>query len=793
MKPLLAQRHNHRITAFPKARACRVPGKLRHRKRDHRLAYTRALVSCTEKLPSVKHHVRKRFVSYRKILRGVRREYYPLEHHHSGTFVAGSSQAPTRRAASTCCASQDSSIKRGTHRCENKLRCTEDGRGERSAIENQVITDQKTTKTNNPSAHTTLGAFPAPGVSWCEAEGMEDHCQQWVRGEGKPLAQRRSWLLHLKRIRQEKDARRSEMMVIMEHRMINLKQKLNRGMESLKFTNILTRKINGRFGASGVAVFCFIRDLLVLNTIISLLMWSLLGTPLLGIKGEDDDRVGGWVKHSHRNFSDGASITNAPDLPYEAFYADDLDDQPPANFTDDNFCSPVALTFGDDKVTNCSRFYLDSLMEMKGGIKTWTSPPLVSQILLAKGHLEYSLLFLGRYPAATPQMKYSWAAVHVVGVVVTLAVSLVVVVKRVGQWLCFNASVPGDLALSKMVFCGYDYSLTDKRFIASKQNNLKTEIRATLDEEEFQRSKNRRTHSQLVVLHAKRIAVNCVIFLVVSAGCWVIVMVAKHSLELMNNTNFHDPWMEDMTQFLLSFLDTLTVWLLGLVLPPMLSSLGSVEEYSSRVTLLLFILRNATFRFISIGALVVSQLSVRNDTLSACHSDTPCWETALGQKLYAQVVWDFMMRAVKMFLLLVYRILTLPCALSDDSFLPAFDVTEKVLDVLTLQTLCWLSVPVAPLLPGLVLTSLVVLWLLEMAVALLASRPATRVIQVSRSSALFMVVLAVAWVGAAAHAIAVLGFLTPSLGCGPYRGLDQAWRAFTFATCHLDERWAWLR
>lgn len=71
------------------------------------------------------------------------------------------------------------------------------------------------------------------------------------------------------------------------------------------------------------------------------------------------------------------------------------------------------------------------------------------------------------------------------------------------------------------------------------------------------------------------------------------------------------------------------MWVLGLVLPPVLSALGSLEEYSSRVTMLHFILRSAAVKLISIGTLVVYQLPFV--------VTTSCWETKLGQKLYAQV------------------------------------------------------------------------------------------------------------------------------------------------------------
>lgn len=100
-----------------------------------------------------------------------------------------------------------------------------------------------------------------------------------------------------------------------------------------------------------MAVFSFIQDLLVLNTIISLLMWGLIGTPLLTIMGDEDDMllVGGWMELSSRNFSDDSSITDAPDLPYENSRANDRDYFPHGNFSD---CSPVILTFENTKVKN---------------------------------------------------------------------------------------------------------------------------------------------------------------------------------------------------------------------------------------------------------------------------------------------------------------------------------------------------------------------------------------------------------------------------------------------------------
>ena len=97
------------------------------------------------------------------------------------------------------------------------------------------------------------------------------------------------------------------------------------------------------------------------------------------------------------------------------------------------------------------------------------------------------------------------------------------------------------------------------RFIASKQSILRIEIRAALDEDDFKRSTNRKIPSEMARLHIKRIVVNCMICLVVAAGCLVIVMVTKQSVTLIRSINLDEPWLEVMAQFILSFMDTLTV------------------------------------------------------------------------------------------------------------------------------------------------------------------------------------------------------------------------------------------
>ncbi|XP_069953937.1 transmembrane channel-like protein 7 [Cherax quadricarinatus] len=578
-----------------------------------------------------------------------------------------------------------------------------------------------------------------------------------VRQLEAPLHRRRQRMMHLRQVYKVGAGRVWGERAPAQQLMHVGVQACKNSLDSLKVQNYLQYLINGQFGASGVAVFNLIRDLISLNSLVSVVMCLSLVLPQV-LQEPQPITTAAWV------------ITNT---------------------TNNDNCPPVLISYDNIKVNNCSISYVNSLGSGDNETWIWDSASWVSEMLLGKGRREYSPLFLGFYPVLLVHDNYPVAAAQLLAVVIVFLASLVMVVKRVGQWLRYNPSFWGELTFSKMVFAGWDFNLRHVHCITSKQHVLRNDIRAALDEYQFQRSKSSRTTAQLLKLYVKRLIVNCLIFVAMSVGYMIIVIFTNYRPfleELLNNYYSQDSWQKETLDSLISYLDILTVWLVNLLLPMLLSLLGSLEEYSSRVSMLLFILRNAAIRLISLGVLVASHLIlVSSHSTRDCRSDMPCWETALAQKLYAQLMWDFVIRVVWTALLLTHKLLSIPfTCLKISIFEPEFDVPGRVLDVLTLQTLCWLSVPVSPLLPLLVLVSLCVLLWCDVIVALLTSKSSSHIFQVSHSSAIFMVVMAVSWVGAATVTVVVLFFIPPSLGCGPFRGLSVAWDALAYYTCNLE-------
>ncbi|XP_071547704.1 voltage-gated chloride channel TMC4-like [Panulirus ornatus] len=584
-----------------------------------------------------------------------------------------------------------------------------------------------------------------------------------VRRLQAPLNRRRCQMMHLKQVFKVGAGRAWEARPPVVRLVRDSGRACRRVVDNLQMPGYFLSHISGRYGASGVAVFNLMKDLIHLNLLLSLVLCSWLVAPALyqtKVLGQPLASVHGWITQHDPSESDR--------------------------------CPHVTTTNNNVKVVNCSSIYLETLVS--DSIQSWNKTWWVLELLLGEGRFEHSLLFLGHYPVMMLHDTFPTAAVQLLAVVAVFLASLVMVVSRTGQWLRYNSSVWGGLTFSKIVFTSWDFSLRHKRSVTSKRRMLATAIRAALDEHDFQRSKSERTRTQLVELYATRVAVNCLILLAVSLGCFVIILVTNYREnieELVYDLPLQEIWQRETLISIVRYLDTLVVWLLGLVLPSVLSSLGSLEQYSSRVTMLLFILRSACVRLVSLGVLVASNLSlVGSDSSDDCRPDIPCWETTLAQNLYSQVVWDFIVRVVTTALLLTQRLLS---KFICNKTLLEFDVPSRVLDILSLQTILWLSVPVSPLVPVLVLASLYFMLWLEMLVALLVTKPSRHVFQVSQSSAMFMVVLAVSWVGAAATTVVVFAFVRPSLGCGPFRGLTVAWDALTHYICNLHGSATWLR
>ncbi|KAK7080540.1 hypothetical protein SK128_005572 [Halocaridina rubra] len=536
----------------------------------------------------------------------------------------------------------------------------------------------------------------------------------------------------------------------------------------------LVHKVEGRFGPSGVAYFNFVLDLISLNLLLSLMTMTIVVLPVIYLQEDSNGTgdIGDWFLGWNYNASerwDG--------------------------------CPDVCLTKYNDKITNCSNLYLEQLKQDFNNYSTgsiqYIASGIAMEILMGKGRLEFTHLFLGYYPAYLELTDYPLGGLLVLCTALVFLSSLIPIVLKIGQWLRYNTTVREGAVFSKIVFTGYDFSLRHLGAICTRQMILKTELLSALNEDEFQRSKANRTSCEKSWIFVKRIIVNVVIQFITMLTCsviWWFINIQRTIDDWLENFEYLEEWIIINMIFIVNYSDTIFIWLISIIVPPLLSKLGSYEQFSSRNTMLLYITRYGYIRLFSLMSVVISHLEAAGTRESdSCDINLLCWESSLAQKLYAQLVWDFVTRIGLVFFRLLYRILTVPCMYLKVSLLPELSIPDKVIDILFLQTICWISVPVSPLLPTLCFGSLSILLWFELLTALLFSKPTKRVFQAPRSSSMFMLVLANTWLWAAVSVILILVYIKPSLGCGPFRGLPAAWDALTHIVCSLDGNTEWIR
>jgi len=223
--------------------------------------------------------------------------------------------------------------------------------------------------------------------------------------------------------------------------------------------------------------------------------------------------------------------------------------------------------------------------------------------------------------------------------------------------------------------------------------------------------------------------------------------------------------------------------------------LVTFEKYSPVVVVRMTMLRTV---FLRLASLLVLIATLRALIYCDCNDNKGCqqlrcWETYVGQNFYKLVLLDFATQVLLTFFVNFPRMLFakhFPSRFSQFIGEQEFDLPKNALDVIYSQTLCWLGLYFAPILPAIVAIKLVFIFYLKKFVCLVNSKPSSTVNLASRSKSMFMAILLVAFVVAAAPVALSIGEVPPSRQCGPFRGQDYVWNVVlhAFQTLPLDFR-----
>jgi hypothetical protein len=170
-----------------------------------------------------------------------------------------------------------------------------------------------------------------------------------------------------------------------------------------------------------------------------------------------------------------------------------------------------------------------------------------------------------------------------------------------------------------------------------------------------------------------------------------------------------------------------------------------------------------------------------------------CWETFVGQQFLKLYVTDLIGHFFMTFFVNFPR--SFIGKYSDSKFLKfvgqqEFDLSKHVLDIVYLQTICWLGTFFVPFLPLFAIFGSFILFYIKKFACLVNSKPSNNIYRASRAHSLFMLILLICYVLISIPIGYCLVKISPSKACGPLKGLHTSWSLIVATFSQLP---IWLR
>ncbi|XP_045213261.2 transmembrane channel-like protein 7 isoform X2 [Mercenaria mercenaria] len=537
--------------------------------------------------------------------------------------------------------------------------------------------------------------------------------------------------------------------------------------------------IEGHFGTSTVSYFRFLRWLMFLNLFMTLIMFSVVLLPFLLLDlGKDS--------------SFKASVNECSSIPHNM-----------AVFYSTNYTNDVKIKVHNSSTAN-----------------------QVQDVLQGTGWMENTVLFYGAYHNKTGYLAtgdaftYNMSLAYLCAVGLAFILSFILLVKNSAKGLKQSAvsSVGGNITLyCNKVFGAWDYCISESKTAQLKHSNLLQDFKNELEYQRLQWKKESRTTKEKFKLYTIRVLINILVILILGGALFLIYFTNQKLVELEKSDS-----LSKTVALMMQYLPSITIMLLSVIVPTLFDKLVIAEDYMPAFAIRITLIRTVLLRLASLGILMISlyttlhpekkdpevlipcdnlivstdnittvspvQLttgSVNTTSLPTSENTTSspaleiqdknimCWETYVGQQIYKLVMLNFIVVILvtlgwefpRKFL---YEKLHEKLKIVEFVGQQTFDLSKSVLDLVYLQTLCWLGVFFSPIIPAMCFVKCFIFFYVKKG-SLLTNCLPTQQYGTSKSNSLFMMVLLLSFFLASIPIIFMIGRIPPSQGCGPFR------------------------
>ncbi|KAM9037426.1 voltage-gated chloride channel TMC4 isoform 2-T2 [Sarcophilus harrisii] len=420
-------------------------------------------------------------------------------------------------------------------------------------------------------------------------------------------------------------------------------------------------------------------------------------------------------------------------------------------------------------------------------------PTLLINLLSGEGHLEWSPLFYGFYPAQLSGGTFRLPVAYLLSTFVSGLLCLLLILHRSVSGLKQTLlSESGALtSYSHRIFSAWDFGLRGAGPVELRRRALRYELQVELEEASERKRAEARTRAQWAGLWATRILLNLLVLAMLGAAFYGIYWAVDPNKVLQNVPVVLET---PVLRLLVAYLPSIFISAANLLLPPVFGLITGLEGYPRSRQLQLLLLRTV---FLRLASLVVLLASLWNEITcggkpeaEACatcgynSAERPCWETRVGQEMYKLLLFDLLTAlAIPLLVQFPRKLLGTVCCGRLGRLLGTmeFQVPEEVLGLVYGQTLVWIGAFYCPLLAGLNAIKFLIIFYLKRFSLFFFCSPASRTFRASAANFFFPLVLLLGLAISAVPVLYGIFVIPPSKLCGPFRGQVTIWAAVPHA------------